>query len=88
MKLGGYSPCLSAATSDQKLNAREGGEQSPLLTGWGLEDSDFTLFETSVQGPHKLELNVIRRIRVMEILSLGLHDGDGGFFLSDRRRGS
>ena len=52
------------------------------LTRRGFKDGDLALFQAGVQGPHKLQLNVVWRVRMVEILghhsqSEGLELGKG-----------
>lgn len=42
------------------------------LTSGGFEYGDFTIFQTPVQGLHKLQLDLVRSKRMMEILQLQL----------------
>lgn len=42
-------------------------------TRWGLEDCYFAILETCVKRSHELNLNIIGRIRVVEVLGLQLH---------------
>lgn len=44
------------------------------LTSRGFENGDLALFQTAIQGLHKLLLNVVWRIGMVEIARSGGHD--------------
>lgn len=44
------------------------------LTSGRFKDGDLSFFQTGIQGAHKLELNAVRRIRMVKVLCLQLHD--------------
>lgn len=44
------------------------------LTSGGFKNGDLSFFQTGIQGAHKLELNAVRRIRMMKVLCRQLHD--------------
>ena len=56
-------------------------QQEPIweLTSWRFKHTDLGIFETGIQGLHKLKLDIIRRIRMMEIFRDGSHDCDDCF---------
>lgn len=58
------------------------------LTSGRFEDGDLSLFKACVQRSHELELYVIGRIGVMEILRPQFHGGSRVLFLSPRFSGS
>lgn len=61
-----YGTCARCQTG---ANTRGRGWLSALTSG-GLEYGDFALFQTSVQGLHKLQLDLVRSKRMVEILQL------------------
>jgi hypothetical protein len=58
--------------SDPEQSTR-GGERQKALTSRRFEYGDFTIFQTSVQGLHKLQLNLVRSKWMMEILRVHAH---------------